>query len=79
MLSSFLSPFTLAIHYLEAHSSLASSSFDILLGWEGIRSLTFFFDLLACTLGAFVKTLRSEVFKGGRLKLLRGSNVPKPN
>ena len=32
---------------------------------EGIWNLTFFFDVLACTLGVFVKKLHSEVFKGG--------------
>ena len=75
----FLSPLALAIYYLEAHSSLPCSSFDVLLGWEGIRILTFFFDLLACTLGVFVEKLRSEVFKGGLLGLPHCSHVPKPN
>lgn len=50
-----------------------------MLGWEGIQSLTFSFDLLACTLGAFVKKLHSEVFKGGLLRLPRGVYVLKPN
>lgn len=61
------------------HSSFPSRSFDVSLGWEGIQSLTFFFDLLAYTLGVFVKKLHSEVFKGGLLRLPRCSHVPKPN
>lgn len=36
-----LSPLRPAVRYVEARSSLLSSSFDVLLGWEGIWSLNF--------------------------------------
>lgn len=46
---------------------------------EGIWNLTFFSDVLACTLGVFVKKLHSEVFKGGLPRWPYFSHVPEPN